>query len=628
MAVESYDVLVIGGGLAGIRAAIAAVEANPRIKVGMVSKVYPMRSHTVSAEGGAAAVLRPEDSYETHAFDTIKGSDYLADQDVVETFVREAPIELIQMEHWGCPWSRDPDGKISARPFGGMTTWRTCFAADKTGFHMLHTVFQTSLKYEQIHRHDEAFVTKLLVEDERCIGVVALDQRSGRFDAITAKAVILATGGLGRVYAFTTNGNICTGDGMALAYRAGVGLKDMEMVQFHPTGLPFTGILITEAVRGEGGYLPNKNGERFLKRYVPNKMELGPRDIISRAMVTEFEEGRGFEGPHGKYMNLDVRHLGEEAIDRKLPFMRELGREFVGIDIVHEPIPVRPVQHYMMGGVDADISGATALPGLYAAGECANVGLNGGNRLGSNSLSECLVFGAATGRAAAEYASSARPVTQTRSTPCSGMRPGGSRRPTSRRRAATSSIGAIREEMQRDMDAGAGVFRTREGLEKLTDQLGGLRERFEQHQDRGLEPHLQHGAHRGARARLHARDRPDDRGLPALAREESRGAHARRDFPTATTKSILKHTIAFSAGPRTRAAPGVSRRPHHQLQAASPHLLGEAQVAEKRITIQATRYDPDKDSAPRLQSYDIPFSDERWSCWTRSTTSRRTSTAA
>src|SRR5438309_1886020 len=348
---ESYDVLVVGGGLAGIRAAIAAVEANPRVKVGMVSKVYPMRSHTVSAEGGAAAALAPGDSYETHAFDTIKGSDYLADQDVVEAFVREAPVEIIQMEHWGCPWSRNPDGTIAVRPFGGMTTWRTCYAADKTGFHMLHTVFQTSLKYPQITRHDEAFVTKLLVEDSRCVGVVALDIRSGRFDAITAKSVILATGGLGRVYAFTTNGNICTGDGMALAYRAGAALKDMEMVQFHPTGLPFTGILITEAVRGEGGYLLNNEGERFLKRYVPNKMELGPRDIISRAMITEFEAGRGFDGPHGKYMHLDVRHLGEKMIDRKLPFMRELGREFVGIDIVTDPIPVRPVQHHMLGGL-------------------------------------------------------------------------------------------------------------------------------------------------------------------------------------------------------------------------------------------------------------------------------------
>ena len=541
---ESYDVLVVGGGLAGIRAAIAVVEANPRLKIGMVSKVYPMRSHTVSAEGGAAAVLRPEDSYETHAYDTIKGSDYLADQDVVEAFVREAPIEVVQMEHWGCPWSRDPDGKISARPFGGMTTWRTCFAADKTGFHMLHTVFQTSLKYPQIHRHDEAFVTKLLVDNGRCEGVVAVDMRSGRFDAITAKSVILATGGLGRIYAFTTNGNICTGDGMALAYRAGVGLKDMEMVQFHPTGLPFTGILITEAVRGEGGYLTNKDGERFLKRYVPNKMELGPRDIISRAMVTEFEEGRGFEGPHGKFMHLDVRHLGEAVIDRKLPFMRELGREFVGIDIVKDPIPVRPVQHYMMGGVDADISGVTPLPGLYAAGECANVGLNGGNRLGSNSLSECLVFGAAAGRAAAEYSSSAKAVG---SNPVEAMLKDETARIEAGyldKKGGEERIGTIREEMQRDMDAGAGVFRTRESLEKLTKQLGALRERFTnikiEDSSRTFNTELTAALELDFMLEV-----ADTIAYSALAREESRGAHSRRDYPERDDAKFLKHTIAF-----------------------------------------------------------------------------------
>src|SRR5256885_2071456 len=364
---ESYDVLVVGGGLAGLRAGIAAVEANPRVRVGLVSKVYPMRSHTVSAEGGAAAALRPEDSYENHAFDTVKGSDYLADQDVVEAFVREAPIELIQMEHWGCPWSRDPDGKISARPFGGMTNWRTCFAADKTGFH------------------------------------------------------------------------------------------------------------IAEAVRGEGGYLLNNEGERFLKRYVPNKMELGPRDIISRAMMTEFEEGRGFEGPHGKYLHLDVRHLGEKVIDRKLPFMRELGREFVGIDIVKEPIPVRPVQHYMMGGVDADITGATPMAGLYAAGECANVGLNGANRLGSNSLSECLVFGAAAGRAAAEYASSAKPVT---ANPVDAILWDEARRGEGahlQKKRGDERIGAVREGEQQGKDTGAGVFRTQEGFENPGERVGGLR---------------------------------------------------------------------------------------------------------------------------------------------------------
>src|SRR5438034_5786208 len=541
---DTYDVLVVGGGLAGIRAAIAAVEANPRVRVGMVSKVYPMRSHTVSAEGGAAAAIGPGDSFETHAFDTIKGSDYLADQDVVEAFVREAPVEVIQMEHWGCPWSRNPDGSIAVRPFGGMTTWRTCFAADKTGFHMLHAVFQTSLKYPQITRHDEAFVTKLLVEDSRCIGVVALDIRTGRFDAITAKSVILATGGLGRVYAFTTNGNICTGDGMSLAYRAGAGLKDMEMVQFHPTGLPFTGILITEAVRGEGGYLLNNQGERFLKRYVPNKMELGPRDIISRAMITEFEEGRGFDGPHGKYMHLDVRHLGEKVIDRKLPFMRELGREFVGIDIVHEPIPVRPVQHYTVGGVDAEISGKTEILGLYAAGECANVGLNGGNRLGSNSLSECLVFGAAAGRAAAQYASSAKPVS---ANPVDAMLWDEARRVESEyleKKRGAERIGPIREEMQREMDAGAGVFRTKEALSRLARNLGGLRERFEKvkidDSSRTFNTEIV-----AALELDFMLDVSSTVVFSALAREESRGAHARRDFPERDDAKFLKHTVCF-----------------------------------------------------------------------------------
>ncbi|TMD20107.1 MAG: FAD-binding protein [Chloroflexi bacterium] len=547
----SYDVLIIGGGLAGIRAAIAVAETNPRLKIGMVSKVYPMRSHTVSAEGGAAAVLSKDDSYDTHAFDTIKGSDYLADQDVVEAFVREAPLEVVQMEHWGCPWSRNADGTVAVRPFGGMTTWRTVFAADKSGFHMLHTVFQTSLKYDQIHRHDEAFVTKLLVENSRCVGVTAIDVRSGQMYAITAKATILATGGLGRIYAFTTNGNICTGDGMALAYRAGVPLKDMEMVQFHPTGLPFTGILITEAVRGEGGYLLNNQGERFLKRYVPNKMELGPRDIISRAMTTEFEEGRGFEGPHGKYMHLDVRHLGEATIDRRLPFMRELGREFVGIDIVKDPIPVRPVMHYMMGGVDADISGATLMKGLYAAGECANVGLNGANRLGSNSLSECLVFGAAAGRAAAEQVGS---LAAAGANPIEAMLKDETKRVEGGfldKKGGDERIAEIREDMQHSMDEGAGVYRTKEGLTELTRRLDGFRERFERikidDSSRVFNTELTAAIELGfmldcAVAVAHS----------ALAREESRGAHARRDFPERNDEKYLKHTIAHhtEAGPR------------------------------------------------------------------------------
>ncbi len=541
--IPNYDVVIIGGGAAGIRAAIAAAETHPRLRIAMVSKVYPMRSHTVSAEGGTAAVLKPEDSFDGHAFDTIKGSDFLADQDVVETFVREAPPEVIQLEHWGCPWSREADGRISARPFGGMTTWRTCFAADKTGFHMLHTLFQTSLKYAQIVRHDETFVTSLLVEDGRCVGVAALDIRSGRLEAIAAKSVILATGGNGRIFAFTTNGAICTGDGMALAYRAGVPLKDMEFVQFHPTGMPNTGILITEAVRGEGGHLLNKDSERFLERYVPGKMELGPRDIISRAMVTEFEAGRGFQGPYGEFMHLDVRHLGEEVINRKLPFMRELAHDYLGIDIVREPIPVRPVEHYMMGGVHADITGATPLAGLYAAGECANVGLNGANRLGSNSLSECLVFGNATGRAAARYALDHKPAS---ANPVQHLLADEARRVEGTyllRQDGTERVGVIREDLQRAMERGVGIFRTGDGLRAVCDDLRQLRERFGRAR---LDDHSRvfNTDLTGALELEFMLDVAESMAWSALARQESRGAHARRDFRERDDARYLAHTLA------------------------------------------------------------------------------------
>src|SRR6059036_3043177 len=413
----SCDVLIVGGGGAGLRAAIAVTETNPKLRVAVISKVYPMRSHTVSAEGGAAAVIKPGDSLDAHAYDTISGGDWLCDQDAVEAFVKEAPREMLQLEHWGCPWSREPDGHVAVRPFGGMKAQRTWFAADKTGFHMLHTLFQTSLKYEGIRRYDEWFVTKLLVDDGRCQGVVAIELATGRIQAITAKAVILCTGGCGRVFPFTTNANIKNGDGMALAYRAGVPLNDMELIQYHPTGLPFTGILITEASRSEGGYLLNKDGYRYLQasnlgtpqpQPIMRSMELGPRDRLSQAFVHEQEKGRTLEGPYGHYVHLDIRHLGEKVINTKLPFVRELCLKYENIDPVKELIPVRPVVHYMMGGVHTDIHGATPLAGLYAAGEVACVSINGANRLGSNSLTECLVFGARAGRAAAEYAAEQR----------------------------------------------------------------------------------------------------------------------------------------------------------------------------------------------------------------------------
>src|SRR5437773_5097323 len=411
---SSHDVLLVGGGGAGLRAAIAVAEVNPKLSVAVVSKVYPMRSHTVSAEGGAAGVARPDDSLDEHAYDTISGGDWLCDQDAVEAFVKEAREELLQMEHWGCPWSREPDGRIAVRPFGGMKKERTWFAADKTGFHMLHTLFQTSLKYNAITRYDEWFVTKLLVDEGRCQGVVAIELMSGRIQAITAKAVIICTGGCGRVFPYTTNAAIKTGDGMALVYRAGGPLKDMEFMQYHPTGLPFTGILITEAARAEGGYLLNKDGYRYLQDYNLGKpepkpvlrcMELGPRDRLSQAFVKEFEKGRTIDGLYGPVVHLDLRHLGEKLINQKLPFVRELCLKYEGLDPVTQLIPVRPVVHYMMGGISTDIDGATPLRGLFAAGECACVSINGANRLGSNSLPELLVFGARAGQVAAEFAS-------------------------------------------------------------------------------------------------------------------------------------------------------------------------------------------------------------------------------
>src|SRR5262245_14508535 len=380
VSVSSHDILLVGGGGAGLRAAIAASEVNPSLSVGVVSKVYPMRSHTVSAEGGAAAVIKEGDSLDDHAYDTISGADWLADQDAVWEFVNQAPEEMLRLEHWGCPWSRQPDGRVAVRPFGGMRKERTWFAADKTGFHMLHALFQTTLKFNNLTRYDEFYATQLLVDEGRCQGVAAIELRSGQMQPLAAKAVILCTGGGGRVFPFTTNAAIKTGDGMGLAYRAGVPLKDMEFVQYHPTGLPGTGILITEAARGEGGILLNKDGHRYLQDYNlgepvpvddprhPQKatMELGPRDRLSQAFMKEYEKGRTIPGPYGDVVHLDVTHLGEEKINKKIPFVRELAVNYVGIDPVKEPIPVRPVIHYMMGGIHTNQEAATPLPGLFA----------------------------------------------------------------------------------------------------------------------------------------------------------------------------------------------------------------------------------------------------------------------
>jgi len=560
----AYDVLLVGGGGAGLRAAIEIAERDPGLRVAVVSKVYPMRSHTVSAEGGAAGVIASGDSLDEHAYDTVSGGDWLCDQDAVEAFVAEAPKELLRLEHWGCPWSRQLDGHIAVRPFGGMKKMRTWFAADKTGFHMLHTLFQTTLKYEGVTRYDEWFVTRLLVDDGRVQGLVAVELMSGRIEVITAKAVVLCTGGCGRVFPFTTNANIKTGDGMALAYRAGAPLKDMEFVQYHPTGLPFTGILITEAARAEGGWLVNKDGYRYLQDYdlgrpepgpVLRSMELGPRDRLSQAFVHEVEKGRTVDTPYGPVVHLDLRHLGSDVIDAKLPFVRELCLEYQNIDPVRELVPVRPVVHYMMGGVSTDIDGAAPLQGLYAAGEVACVSINGANRLGSNSLPELLVFGARAGRAAAEYARTAREPG-----PAVDAQAQDEMRRLEQLRAGTNGnerIADLRAELHEAMEDGAGIYRTGESLAKAVERIAELQERFRslaiQDHSRTFNTELVAALELSfmldvAECIVHS----------GLRREESRGAHQRIDFPARQDDRYLAHSLVHRGPDGT---PQVEYRP-------------------------------------------------------------------
>ncbi|HKV54480.1 MAG TPA: fumarate reductase (quinol) flavoprotein subunit [Candidatus Binataceae bacterium] len=572
METSSHDILLIGGGGAGLRAAIAIAEANPRIDIAMVSKVYPMRSHTVSAEGGAAGVAGKDDTIDEHCYDTVSGSDWLGDQDAIEAFCNEVPKELLRLEHWGCPWSREPDGRIAVRPFGGMKKMRTWFAADKTGFHMLHTLFQTSLKYTSITRYDETFATKLLIDDGAVSGVVGVELRTGRVRAITAKAVIICTGGCGRVFPFTTNANICTGDGMALAYRAGAPLKDMEMVQYHPTGLPFTGILITEAARAEGGWLLNRDNYRFLQDYdlgkptptpVMRSMELGPRDRVSQAIFGEFEKGRAFHGPYGDYVHLDLRHLGEHKIETRLPMVRELCLKYENIDPIREPIRVRPVQHYMMGGIHTDIHGATTLKGLYAAGEAACVSINGANRLGSNSLGELLVFGARSGKAAVEYIDNnpnhAKPHQVLAQAADEERR---LEHELLHKSDGHERIAKLREEMQRTMERGCGIYRERATLVESANKLSELKERacnisLDDH-GRTFNTQLTAALELGfmldvAETIVHC----------ALNREESRGAHQRRDFPKRDDTRYLAHSVVSRSAegpPRVEYLPVVITR--------------------------------------------------------------------
>jgi len=546
------DVAIVGAGGAGLRAAIAVAEADPSLKVALISKVYPMRSHTVAAEGGAAGVIKDNDSFDNHFHDTVAGGDWLCDQDAVDLFIQEAPRELTRIEHWGCPWSREPDGHVAVRPFGGMKVERTWYAADKTGFHLLHTLFQTSLKYPAIERFDEYFSTDLIVTDGRCHGVTAIEMRTGQVRFFRSKSVIIATGGAGRVFPFTTNGAIKTGDGMAMAYRAGVPLKDMEFVQYHPTGLPGTGILITEGSRGEGGILVNKDDYRYLQDYNlgppdpwPRKkaMELGPRDRLSQAFWHEQRKGRTISTDYGDVVHLDLRHLGEAKIDERLPMVRELSQSYIGVDPVHEPIPVRPVVHYTMGGIDTDINTATSVGGLFAAGECACVSINGANRLGSNSLTELLVFGARAGRGAAEFAIHGGTDSADREAQSAAGAAEDRVLELFRRTEGSESISGLRREMNEAMEAGAGIYRSEDSLQACTSNMHEIRERYQKvaltDKSNVFNTDLIEALELGSMI-----DVANAMACSALQRKESRGSHQRLDFPDRDDAKYLKHSLA------------------------------------------------------------------------------------
>lgn len=556
MEVYKADVAIIGAGGAGLRAAIAVAESDPALKIALISKVYPMRSHTVAAEGGAAGVTREDDSLAYHFDDTVHGGDWLCEQDVVEYFVAHAHEELVQMEHWGCPWSRREDGHVNVRAFGGMKIERTWFAADKTGFHMLHTLFQTSIKYPSIKRFDEHFCVDLVVEDGRVQGAVVIKIANGEFTLIQAKAVIIATGGAGRVFRENTNGGIVTGDGMALAYRHGVPLRDMEFMQYHPTCMPGTGLLFTEACRGEGGYMLNKDGYRYLQDYglgppdpsPRNKaMELGPRDRLSQAFWHEKKRGRTIEGPHGAVVNLDLRHLGAAKLHERLPLICELAREFLGVDPVHTPIPVLPAVHYTMGGILADGETASSLPGLYSVGECSSVGIHGANRLGSNSLTELIVFGKVAGVEAAKFAKSvavSNPAALEKQAEAARARALG----IVTQSGGTERLAVLRTEMAQSMENGCGIYRLQADMQATCDKLRELRERYK---NLKIDDHSKvHNTEWLLAIELgYLLEVAETIAHSALNRKESRGSHQRLEgYEKRDDVNFLKHSLAYYAG--------------------------------------------------------------------------------
>jgi len=544
MMTRKHDIIVLGSGIAGLRAAIEAAR-SPEADIAIVSKVQLMRSHSVCAEGGTAAVMQPEegDSLELHAWDTVRGGDFLCDQDEVMRFVKEVPKEILLLEHWGIPWSRRPDGRIAQRPFGGHSYNRAVFAADKTGFFEMQTLYDTLQKYANVTRYDECYVSSILIEDNSFRGVTVWNLTSGEFFLVQGKALIIATGGACRMFGFTTYSLTATGDGLAMAYRAGLAIKDLEFVQFHPTGLVPSGILITEAARGEGGYLLNNKGERFMRKYAPAEMEVGPRDVVSRSEITEIEEGRGFPGPDGlDYLHIDLRHFGADKINERLPMIREVAMRFNFIDPIYELIPIRPAAHYFMGGIHTDINGATPIEGIWAAGEAACGSLHGANRLGANSTAECLVWGKITGDKAAKYVSKQKtfPLALKEAT----LKDEEARIFTRFSPSGKENGYALRKELQRTMDSQVGVFRTGSDLEAALNKIKELKQRLPdiRVKDRGR---VYNTDLLSAFEVDNLLDLAEVIVAGALARTESRGAHFRRDFPKRDDANWLKHTLAY-----------------------------------------------------------------------------------
>ncbi len=542
---KTHDVVIFGTGLAGLRAAVEiARTSGDKVNMALISKVQIMRAHSGCAEGGSGAVLREEegDSFDLHAWDTIKGSDFLADQDVVDRFVERSPQEIRLLDHWGLPWSRREDGRIYQRPFGGHGYPRATMAADKTGFMEMQTLYDTLLKYDNWTNYHEVFVTSIIMNDGKFCGVTTLNSTTGEFSLIKGKCLLIATGGLGCLYGFTTYSQTVTGDGHAIALRAGLTLEDPEFLQFHPTGLVPNGILMTEGCRGEGGYLRDKDGNRFMEKYAASKMELAPRDIVSRAEMTEILEGRGFSGPNGlDFIHLDLTHLGADRINHRLPLIREVTMKFIGVDPIKQSIPVRPVAHYSMGGIETDINARTKVENIWAAGEVACGSLHGANRLGTNSTAECLVFGRIAGEEMLKYVNSNDAGIV--DTPESKVKDAESYIFNDLlKRSGKENPYMLRDELRTVMDRHAGVFRDAETMQAGLDKIKELQERFK---NVGLED----------KSRLYNTNLINTLETEnllllaemlltgALNREESRGGHSRRDFPARDDDNWLKHTL-------------------------------------------------------------------------------------